>query len=89
MPQEDEDVDADEKEDEEEEEEEGVVQPMTLEADRRQGPTRGAMLDPTLQQDPKLRLEIGICGNTRPDGTETLEACLKYRFLVLSCARSP
>ena len=49
---------------------------MTLEADR--GPsTRGAMLDPSLQQDPRLQLEIGICGNTRPDGTEVLEVNLK------------
>ena len=45
---------------------------MTLEAERG-GPTRGAMLDPSLQQDPKLRLEIGICGVTKPDGTEVLE----------------
>lgn len=45
---------------------------MTLEADRGVS-TRGAMLDPSLQQDPKLRLEIGICGNTKPDGTEVLE----------------
>ena len=50
--------------------------PMTLEADRRVDPSRGAMLDPAMQQDPKLRLEIGICGNTRPDGTEILEVNL-------------
>lgn len=48
-----------------------MVQPMTLEAQR--GSTRGAMLDPHTQQDPKLRLEIGICGVTKADGTEALE----------------
>ncbi|DBA79471.1 TPA: hypothetical protein ACH3X2_007743 [Trebouxia sp. C0005] len=46
---------------------------MTLETDRGGGPTRGVMLDPSVQQDPKLRLEIGICGVTKPDGTEVLE----------------
>lgn len=45
---------------------------MTLEAERG-GSTRGAMLDPPTQQDPKLRLEIGICGVTKADGTEVLE----------------
>lgn len=50
-----------------------VVQPMTLETDRGGAPTRGVMLDPSVQQDPKLRLEIGICGVTNPDGTEVLE----------------
>ena len=45
---------------------------MTLEA-QRGGSTRGAMLDPHTQQDPKLRLEIGICGVTKADGTESLE----------------
>ncbi len=50
-----------------------VVQPMTLETDRGGAPTRGVMLDPSVQQDPKLRLEIGICGVTKPDGTEVLE----------------
>ena len=59
-----------------EEEEEKLLQPMTLEADRRPS-TRGAMLDPSLQQDPKLQLEIGICGNTQADGTEVLEVNLK------------
>ena len=52
---------------------ENVVQPMTLEADRSGAPTRGFMLDPSMQQDPKLRLEIGICGVTKPDGTEVLQ----------------
>ncbi|DBA97673.1 TPA: hypothetical protein ACH3X3_012565 [Trebouxia sp. C0006] len=50
-----------------------VVQPMTLETDTGGAPTRGAMLHPSVQQDPKLRLEIGICGVTKPDGTEVLE----------------
>ncbi len=50
-----------------------VVQPMTLETDRGGAPTRGVMLDPSMQHDPKLRLEIGICGITKPDGTEVLE----------------
>ena len=50
-----------------------VVQPITLETDRGGAPTRGAMLHPSVQQDPKLRLEIGICGVTKPDGTEVLE----------------
>ena len=45
---------------------------MTLEAERG-GSTRGAMLDPDTQQDPKLRLEIGICGVTKADGTAVLE----------------
>ena len=45
---------------------------MTLEAERGAS-TRGAMLDPPTQQDPKLRLEIGICGVTKADGTEALE----------------
>ena len=49
-----------------------MVQPMTLEAERG-GSTRGAMLDPPTQQDPRLRLEIGICGVTRADGIEVLE----------------
>ena len=63
--------------------EEGMLQPMTLEADR--GPsTRGAMLDPSLQQDPKLRLEIGICGNTKADGTEVLEVFFGM-IQLLSC----
>lgn len=57
---------------EEEEQMEGVVQPMTLGGERG-GSTRGAMLDPCTQQDPKLRMEIGICGVTKPDGTEVLE----------------
>ena len=57
---------------EEEEELENVVQPMTLGGERG-GFTRGAMLDPCTQQDPKLRMEIGICGGTKPDGTEVLE----------------
>ncbi len=52
---------------------ENVVQPMTLEADRGGAPTRGVMLDPSMQQDPKLRLEIGICGITKPDSMEVLE----------------
>ena len=52
---------------------ENVVQPMTLEADRSGPPTRGFMLDPSMQQDPKLRLEIGICGVTKADGTEVLQ----------------
>ncbi|KAL0040401.1 hypothetical protein WJX77_006166 [Trebouxia sp. C0004] len=60
-----------------EEDEDGVtqnvVQPMTLETDRGGAPTRGVMLDPSVQQDPKMRLEIGICGVTKPDGTEVLE----------------
>ena len=58
------------------EEDENVMQPMTLEADRGVAPTRGFMLDPSVQQDPKLRLEIGICGVTKPDGTEVLEVNL-------------
>ena len=62
----------DAKQEEEEELAENVVQPMTLEAERG-GSTRGAMLDPSAQQDPKLRLEIGICGITKADGTEVLE----------------
>lgn len=45
---------------------------MTLEAERGKS-TRGTMLDPPTQQDPKLRLEIGICGVTKADGTEVLE----------------
>lgn len=57
---------------EEDEELEDVVQPMTL-GPERGGSTRGAMLDPCTQQDPKLRMEIGICGVTKPDGTEVLE----------------
>ena len=57
---------------EEEEELENVVQPMTLGGERG-GSTRGAMLDPCTQQDPKFRMEIGICGVTNPDGTEVLE----------------
>lgn len=48
------------------------MQPMTLEAERG-GSTRGAMLDSPTQQDPRLRLEIGICGVTKADGTEVLE----------------
>ena len=52
---------------------ENVVQPMTLEADRSGLPTRSFMLDPSMQQDPKLRLEIGICGVTKADGTEVLQ----------------
>lgn len=61
-----------------EQQERNMLQPMTLEADR--GPsTRGAMLDPAMQQEPKLRLEIGICGITKPDGTEVLEV----RFMNL------
>ena len=60
-----------------------MLQPMTLEADR--GPsTRGAMLDPSLQLDPRLRLEIGICGNTREDGTEVLEV-LWFSFYSVCC----
>ena len=54
---------------------ENVVQPMTLEAERG-GSTRGAMLDPSMQLDPELRLEIGICGVTKADGTEVLEVSL-------------
>lgn len=64
-----------EEEDVEEDDEvlaENVVQPMTLEAERGRS-TRGAMLDPPTQQDPKLRLEIGICGVTKADGIEVLE----------------
>lgn len=56
---------------EEDELAENVMQPMTLEADRWGAATRGVMLGPSVQQDPKLRLEIGICGVTKPDGTGT------------------
>ena len=52
-----------------------MLQPMTLEADRGAS-TRSAMLDPSLQRDPKLCLEIGICGITKADGSEVLEVSL-------------
>ena len=63
-----------------------MVQPMTLEAERGES-TRGAMLDPSMQQDPKLRLEIGICSFTKADGTESLEVSLA-KYIYIYCTQS-